>query len=220
LLDNIQPGTYATVADNVTGVTFGSVAPNPPVNLFYSTVLHRLFEFNVGIGKYISRYWCDGDPLIKMWVEMTESQIAAWDNPAGEAVVVGAETYTGPFWEIDHAYDGRSPMGVGTIVSDTPNNRTAALATDLGAGSTSDVAKHTHRVEFDDQPAGEVYTHFDPGDAPPAHGAIFDPVGQGVGLNAVNMIAMENTGPDGISLLHPVRVGYMVKRTGRLFFAI
>lgn len=98
---------YANVPDNVAGVEFGPTAPDNDPQLWYSTTQHRLFEFNDGYGLYIARYWPDPDPEIKMITEKTEAEIKAWDNPSGDDATAGATDYTGPFWEIDHNYDGR-----------------------------------------------------------------------------------------------------------------
>jgi hypothetical protein len=216
--------SYANVADNVTGVVYGSTNPGSGFKLWFHSGRGRLYEFNDGIWR--SLYPWPADPGIKQWVELTEPQIAALHNDgAGINLVAGAETITGPFWAIDHNYDGRSPMGVGAIPGTTPG-KTMALGGVAGEGDhlqlVTELVQHTHKVEFSDAAPGGTYAHVNTGDAHPFDGSVDEPIGlDAAGVNLANMMAMAAATPavPG-NITHPVRGGYWIKRTARVYFTL
>jgi hypothetical protein len=212
------------VPDNVTGVAYGSVQPVTGIKLWFHSLRGRLYEFNDG--RWRSLYWPPADPNIKMWVEMDEAQIAALDNDGGGINFVdGAKTVTGPFWEIDHNYDGRSPMGAGAIPGTTPP-KTIAVGGIAGEGDhlqlPTEIVQHTHKVEFSDAAPGGTYAHVNTGDAHPFDGTVDEPIGlDAAGLNLASMMAIASaTAAVPGNITHPVRGGYWIKRTARVYYTL
>lgn len=137
-----------------------------------------------------------------------------WGGEAGVATLT-----TGPFWVIDTAFAGRSPMGVGSIPDANPA-KALSSGEEYGEGShlmtDQEVAAHTHPLQADSSITN-------------ADGTI-DVVNSGVGANG---LMMGNTGPAEQSLsveqneytadqetmpvIHPVLGVYFLKRTIRKY---
>lgn len=149
----------------------------------------------------------------RQWVEGTPNQIWLMDGGDGsDPSIVTPAGFTGAMWDIDHNYDGRSPMGVGAIPNSYPA-KTLTLSENFGEGAhtptLTELFPHTHGPGTG---ADGILGHAD-GTVP----ATFNVLGGG------DTIKLPTTGSAGgsagaavpFNVTHPIRAGYMVKRTGR-----
>jgi hypothetical protein len=99
------------------GRTFYNIGPNKPAPEFegypwFRTTDGRWYEFQ---GKWRSVNWrLTGE---HHWEEFTtEAAVWSWDGGDGDDPSVTPPTIvSGAMWQVDHAYDGRSPMSPGDI---------------------------------------------------------------------------------------------------------
>src|SRR6185436_12110305 len=80
----------------------------------------------------------------------TEPELQVYDG--GEIAVTSLTS--GPFWEIDHDFDGRSPMGPGTIPDANPTKVLSAgenYGKGAELGSANNIPPHTHAFLADAQ---------------------------------------------------------------------
>lgn len=120
-------------------------------------------------------------------------------NPIGDA--------SGPFWEIDTAFESRSPMGVAAVISGTATP--FPVGTNYGEAqhtlTSSELPSHAHTISAGttlDVNGGGTRTLFGTDDA-----AIFTTTRNS---GSVGSDAAHNT-------VHPVRAVYMLKRTARIY---
>ena len=151
-----------------------------------------------------------------LWVG-NESDLGTYDEGDGSAVAV-TDT-TGPFWVVDHAMDGRFPIGSTTgAVNPLPSG---LIIPPQGTGGEenhslilSEMPPHTHAIDFFSQPQSGSSTD-----------CLVDPADKGSDPKDVT-IATESTGGDGstpsVVVPHnnmPPYFGvFLIKRTGRLFY--
>lgn len=138
----------------------------------------------------------------QLWVG-AEADLVTYDG--GVAGVVSAAS--GPFWEVDHDFDARFPVGPGTT----------AGGTIIGVGDTGGEDAHTLTVA--ELPA---HTH------PPLVGtqyAMDNDGGTGAGTNASTadgLTEADTTGATGDgdphNTLPPYRGAFVIKRTARIFY--
>jgi hypothetical protein len=120
LLNDFMNLSHAEVPDNETGVAFGPIDPGLDTPLWWNTNYNKMFFVYQGVR--VTDYWIPSGelppapPSYMLFTEKTEAQILAWDNPTSGGSVSGAEAYTGPFWMIDHNYDGRFVVGPGNLI--------------------------------------------------------------------------------------------------------
>lgn len=135
--------------------------------------------------------------------EDTEANLVTFDG--GEAGV--ATEISGPFWEVDHNYDGRSSMGPGAIPTSNPA-KTLALGEAFGEGAhaltVAELAAHHHDIDIpQENVAGEN----------PAFGNILAAT-----ASQFTTKTTKDTGSgDAHNTVHPVRGAFKIKRTIRAF---
>jgi hypothetical protein len=116
-------------------------------------------------------------------------------------------TESGPMWEEDPDFRGRSPMGPGAIPSSDPA-LTIGVGQDLGAAShvqtTAEMAPHTHQLE--------AVTNDDGGGLLAAS--------NGLPPAAFSVTTTSAGGGTAMSLLHPVRGIYIIRRTSRTYYTV
>jgi hypothetical protein len=147
--------------------------------------------------------------------EDTEASLFTFEGGENAPVTLVA----GPYWEIDHNYDGRSSMGPGVIDNANPA-KTLSVGENYGTGSvlaTSDnVPPHTHpfqRTDTNILNGANVKTVI-----PGAGGA-----GLQIGLTGTaqdDLSIGANTftsAQEAIPTISPVRGAYKIKRTGRMY---
>ena len=161
-----------------------------------------------------------------MLVDITDP--AAVDTfDGGEAGAIGDAS--GPMWQIDTAYAGRSPMGPGAI-PDT--SKTLAALEDYGNGThtitVNELPKHTHGITLkgfrSNLEAGVEQWYAksgpDPGvvETTPENSAQFPShLDVGDGINFDETMWGQAT-PQAVNIVHPVRGTYILKRTARKFY--
>lgn len=156
------------------------------------------------------RALADQDPNTRRLYVGNTTDLLTYDG--GSAGVVSDNT--GPMWEVDTDFDGRSPMGVGGIPQSNP---VKALALDEAYGDGSIIQTvaqmPTHKHTPDPAEADGFFGHAVVG-AP----ATYNVLGGG------DTIAMSDTeaagGSQPMSLVHPVRGCYIIKPTARLNYVI
>lgn len=141
-----------------------------------------------------------------LWVG---SEVALQTIDGGAAVAVSDTT--GPFWEVDHDFDGRSPMGPGTIPGKTIAPLSIAVGGELGEAEhtqvEAEVGEHTHESQFDLQNA-------DSGSGVNALNTA-DPTSNEFQVETQVNQAQANVTP--MNVIHPVRGIFLVKRTTRIY---
>lgn len=157
--------------------------------------------------------YAPNDPVASMWVEATPAEIWAFDGGDGsDPDVVIPTAGVGAMWKVDHAYDGRSPMGVGAIPGSDPAI-SIAKGQNLGEGShvqtIAEMPAHTHGPKESD--ADGILGHAIAG-AP----ATYNVLGGG------DTISSPTTGTTGggtaFGIVHSVRGMYRIIRTGRQYY--
>lgn len=216
--------THAEVPENITGVAHGPTAPmGDTVKLFYSTVFDRLYSFH-SLGIWVSRYWCENDPRIKMITEKDVAAVAAWDNPNG-AVVVGAEAHTGPFWEIDHNYDARIILGPGTLPVQALVVPVGGFGgVDAAIQTEGEVGKHRHKITIGPEANTDSYL---PAEAHEAGGLRVKGGTEALTFEITGNTVVGQTRQNGgaavvtpMSRMPPYRAAYVVKRTARIWHTL
>jgi hypothetical protein len=177
------------------------------------------YRWDTGTSAWISPNQAIAGGIDRRWVEGDATAIQTYDggdtNPSG--------TNSGPMWEIDHNYDGRSPMGPGAILGAFPP-KTLLLSEDYGegahAGTAAQLVSHTHAfgvsggVDTDNILDGDnIHTVL------PGGGSV---AGLQIGLtgDAQPSLTIEpNQGSGDVEpspIVHPVRGIYAIKRTSRI----
>lgn len=160
----------------------------------------------------LHEYDASGD--VRMIWTGTLADISLFDGGTAAALT----DRTGPMWERDTDFNGRSPMGVGAIPTSNP-------AKSLGEGEDYGEGAHLMTEE-------EVGPHDHPlaGDAAIQDGRRINIVNTGaggagllIGLTgppATDLSVSDNTyvaGQQSMPVIHPVRGCYLIKRTSRIY---
>lgn len=129
---------------------YGDTVPMPENRLFpwIRTVAGAPDDVYV----YASGFWLTlykfapaGPNGLRMWYEGSEDSILTLDG--GENTTAGL--LTGPFWVIDHNYDGRIPMGAGIIAGALPA-KTLGVGENYGEPghlqTSEETGPHTHPI--------------------------------------------------------------------------
>jgi hypothetical protein len=125
-----------------------------------------------------------------------------------------ASTESGPMWEVDTAFEGRSPMGPGAIASANPA-KTLSVEENFGEGAhaqvISELAQHSHAPE---STLADGFLGHAVSGAP----ATYNVSGGG---DTISMGATATAGAgDAFNVTHPVRGAYVIKRTTRTFYVV
>lgn len=143
-------------------------------------------EYNVGI----RRLWTSSAGLLQTY------DGGDTDTPSDRS---------GPMWEIDHDFDGRSPMGPGAIEGSNPA-KTLAGGEDYGTGAHtlagSNLPEHRHAMKFSQGTDGDTYPSI-------ATGSTND--------RQYFTEMAGNATPTPLNNVHPVRGCYIIKWTGRAY---
>lgn len=152
----------------------------------------------------------------RFWVG-TEAELILKDRP-GESALDPITDTTGAFWEVDHDFDGRFPIGPGTIPTSSP----AAV---VAVGGTSDdqgnSGEYEHTLTIPEMPA---HSHLPPEDQP-ATDIDRDAGNLGIGLDSANTFPNADTtwtretgGDEPHNNMPPYRGAFMIKRTARVYY--
>lgn len=193
----------AAQATGLTGMIVSDTTPGPEDQdkaWFKTSTDFPVMVFKFAGGQWLARHLssANGNEL-RMW-DGDEATLNLYDGgdagPPGQA--------SGPMWQIDHAFDGRSPIGPGTI----PGSATIALvATNYGSAqhtlTVDEMPAHSHALSYDAFQYAADGTTF-PGKWP----GTTTPLG-----------VTGNTG-GGVPFEHiaPTRGAYVIRRTGRVYY--
>lgn len=221
LLNDFAEISHANVPDNVTGISFGPTDPGVYTRPWFNTTTSRLYYYSSN-GKWISLYWPPPSSPIRMLWEGTEAQLLTFDE--GNAVVLGAELVTGPFWAIDHNYDARFPLGPGTL----PISTTAVAAGDIGGLEKVPITEanqpmHRHFISLGPESGDSSYLADEPSEVGTfkVNGAeqirFYNLASTEVGRTREGGGVAEPTPLDNMP---PYRAAYVIKRTARAFYTL
>lgn len=228
-LDQFANHMRAVLANGRSFYNFGDTVPTPDKQVYpwlktVGGVPERWYVYSSG--RWIWPYTVPAGGIRWNWAG-TETDLKTFDG--GEDATVSI--FTGPFWEIDHDFDGRSPMGPGAIPDSTPaailnigNNfgegshkLTAAELPDLSTALEVGILIPGHGGEDGARDACDGGTLSNPLTNSPA---LFPGYGQdSQGFPQVKM--RQNAGgqtDQPHQTVHPVRGLYIIKRTIRAFY--
>lgn len=152
---------------------------------------------------------------VRWGYEDTEASLLTFDGGENAPVTI----LTGPFWEIDHNYDGRSPMGPGVIDNANPA-KTLSVGEAYGTGAqlqdSQQVPPHTHPLASDAtiQNADGSIKVVNSGVGGP--GLLIGGTGPATTPLSVQQNAFLTT-QQSTPIIHPVRGLYQIKRTIRMY---
>lgn len=164
--------------------------------------------------KWISSAWVAPHPYepespVRLFWVGTTAELVTFDGGSAS----GSGETGGPMWEVDTDFEGRVPIGVGTL-----DGRTLA-PTSLAVGEETGESEHT-------QTESELVSHYHT--APtgqPATQIDRDAGNLGIGLDSTGTLNNATTnwtantgGGQPFNLLPPVRAVYIIKRTTRRYF--
>lgn len=163
-------------------------------------------------------------PARKLWAG-SEALLATYDG--GDGGVPGDAS--GPMWLVDHAMDGRSPMGPGTL----PSGATLAFNGTMGeekhvlTGAEGAIGSHTHAYGLYVPGTGGGFAGQTTPSATSAYQSLFIGESTPSGANPVtaNMFTLPpNLGAgatsDAHNTVHPVLGLFLIKRSGRIFIKV
>lgn len=204
-------------------IKYSDTEPTPEERantLWYKTiggVPDRLYVYYNGYWSAQHEVPADGEER-RLWVG-SEANVWAYDGGDGTDPGAGGANVTaqtGAMWMVDHSFDFRFPIGVGT----NPVTYDGGAATTVGVGGTggaerhtlllSEIPEHTHTFEEDQFGHGAA----DGNDSDSNQGTLRSQVG---GAGAYEPV----TDPVGEGKSHPTIPPYIgvffIKRTGRIF---
>lgn len=206
--------TQYSLQANQAFYNYGNVIPTPE---------NRVYPWIRSSGGYPDRtyqyaggLWLSKHPLPPGFTAIAPATITSqalldvWDE--GETGAVGF--YTGPFWEIDTDFEGRSPMGAGAIPTSNPA-KTLAVGEEYGEGAhtqlADEVGPHTHL------PSPKTMA------TSPGSGSVQGILFGGTGDARPDLAVLANTyatTQQAMPVIHPVRGRYFIKRTARLYYKV
>jgi hypothetical protein len=171
------------------------------VYLWFRPSTGRVYRWDGGA--WVSPHPSTAEGIERKMFEGTPAEIWAQEGGDGsDPASVAPATNVGAMWEIDTAYAGRSPMGVGAISGSDPS-KNLALSEDYGAGSHAitipELPEHDHDI---------AYATADTGSGLPT-------VSNGT-TEALNYPTATTGDGDAMLITHPVRGLYICKRTARV----
>jgi hypothetical protein len=220
---------YIETSVNPTRIVFG---PNVPAEADRAFPWYRsagdtkdgFYHWNAAFGGWVRAHPMPAE--FRMITELTDpADITTFDGGDADAAGLAA----GPMWEIDTNYSGRSPMGAG-LIPDTA--KTLAALENYGTGDhtilVNELPKHTHgmtlkgfRTNLETGTAqwfafqGQGY---DVGATTPESSSDFlTHLDIGDGLTWDDTLWGQAT-PVAMSIVHPVRGVYVLKRTSRKYY--
>ncbi len=218
----------ANVPDNITGMTFGSVNPAPEgINRpWFNTTVNRIYRWNTDFGGWTSLYWpppkVGSISPIMMWPGDT-AQLATYDE--ANVLIVGAELFTGPFWEVVPDMAARVPVGVGTLpLSTTVLNVTDTGGVDQVAITAAALPAHRHYVSMAPDADSASYLP----DQTAEDGGFINSGVNGLHFNNVASTMVGQTRETGLSgddlqkldNMPPYYTVYFIRRTLRKFYTL
>lgn len=217
-LNAFMAASYA----QLNGMAFYNYGPDTPAVEFQS---YPWLNTNTGLLYFYSNsLWITPRPLIEqdpsyriLWIGAEADVPTIMGGTAGVATA-----YTGPFWEIDHDFDGRSPMGPGAIPTANPA-KTLAVEEDYGEGAHTmtelELAPHDHppRTGF-----GAYAGFVEPGQSSSYEitgGSEIERMGS-TGEAGGEEDADDNLVAQPMPVIHPVKGIWVLKPTARIWITV
>ena len=138
LVQDSAPSDHTKLWFKTVGGTYPFPYPNIP-----------LYYWHTGLAMWVARH--PADEFTHRWEEFANAaDIDTYEG--GEVGAINPNGTTGPFWAIDPAYNGRSPMSPGAISGSSPA-KTLGYREDYGSGShtqgAEEVGPHVHPLNAD-----------------------------------------------------------------------
>lgn len=200
----------AVLANGMAFYNYGSTAPAPEFQIYpwLNTNDMRWYRFS---GQWITNH--EFLPGRHTWEEfVTEADIWSFDGGDGSDPSTSPPTATaGAMWQLDTAYDGRSPMSPGVIVGSNPA-KTLGYGEDFGEGAhlqdREEVGPHVHpltpRDQMEDTGGGNI------------DGITVSGTGPSIGTLSAGQNTYAST-QQAMNVTHPVRGMCCIVRTGRIY---
>ena len=199
-------------------------------NLWYDTDVGRMYHWDVASGAWIAPHPEEAGGDARRWWTGTLTDLITYDGGSAGAVAASS----GPMWEEDTDFQGRSPMGPGVIPSSSPGGAAPDVSIALGAAygvgayalGAGEGTEHYHGTGAD-AGADAVWMKYGSGEACASFaGTYFDQfyntlvrtnnTGNVSAFTITTEVLGETAAGDGHQTVHPVRGIYCIKRTARL----
>jgi hypothetical protein len=206
------------------GVLVQTTTPTPAQRnnfLWFNLTTEHLLRYDTGLGEWVQKHYVPASDERRWWFEGVAGNVPLVDG--GEVGAVGLAA--GPFWEIDHNYDARMPLGAGTLPSTT-----VVAVSGTGGVETVTLAKvnlPTDEIDVKTAIVGRIAT----GSDVPVVGNTYGSdslAGSGRSVDSTTSDFSDRyytrgrTLPLGsgtaFSVLPPYRAGYWLKRTARVYW--
>lgn len=191
----------AVIEGGLAFYNYGATLPTPE-NQGYPWFRTTDGKWYIYAGSWLSPVNYDlGD---RRWYAKTLAELVTYDGGDAGAPSVSS----GPMWEEDTDFIGRSPMHPGAVFGSNPA-KVLALGENYGVASHTntmlEMPEHTHGVNYSNIQAGTGYPQTGTGSS---NDFQFNTDPAGV------------TAPSPFSVVHPVRGLYCIKWTGRQFWKV
>lgn len=223
--NDLQSGSQLSTSLSTDTLEIGDTAPTDTSKAWIKTVggvvtaATGLFVWNAALALWVWPNTEQDASARRLWVGALGAGAGGLDlYDGGSAGAVGAAT--GPMWEQDTDFVGRSPMGPGAIPTANPA-KVLAVGENYGEGAhlmtDQEVAAHDHPLATDAD-----ITNADGTIDVVTTGAGGPGLAKGLTAPAVTPLSVQpntfTTVQQTMPVIHPVRGCYLVKRTARIFY--
>lgn len=213
LNEDIINAAVATLDQDFPGIVVGADEPAPEYQdrvWFRTTDLQWYYFVN---GNWVRTYPVppSGDER-RLWVGI-EADLQTYDG--GSPGVVGSAT--GPFWEVDHNFDARFPLGPGNLPSGTTVNVDDTGGEEKHALLEAELAAHYHPLTYNndsDSGTGGCEQNYNTLMGGEVDGSLF--ITQGISCSATVAAATVGSGT-AHNNMPPYRGVFIIKRTARVY---
>lgn len=226
---NVDIVTRIIAVLNVEFVGLYVSATTPPVDqrdkVWFNTNDYQLYYWTPVIGSWARKNpWLTPSGIRLPWA-LPEADVVSFDH--GQAGVVGPAS--GPMWEVDHNWDGRTFRGAGTVPGSDP---AVTVTNDVNGGAAqvaltaAQVGPHQHIVPAcaiqanttDPAPTGSPATvQYGIGKTQGTGRVIDSTSGDWERAFPLTSENQEEADQEDVPILSPYRGGYFIKRTARIY---
>jgi hypothetical protein len=136
----------------------------------------------------------------------------------GDGTAGPATSTSGPAWQEDTDFQGRSPMGPGAIPTSNPA-KTLSVGEDFGEGAhaqaSTELYPHSH-------PPGDIFNAF-AGFVKPGQLSSYE-IGGGTEIERMGFTGLQGGNASGnadpANVVHPCRGAYIIRATARAFYTV
>lgn len=219
LYNEIIARTVFSLAADKAFYNYGDTAPSPENRVFpwFRTVDLKWYDYvATGLGLWVAKYHVPAQDGPTLWWDASEALLWAYDGGDGvDPSTTPPTVTTGSFWQRNTLYDGRSPMGIGSIPNANPA-KSLAVGEAYGEGahtqSVEEVGPHVHplvpRDQMEPSGGGDIDGIYVGGTGSPSIGTL----SAGPNVYAATQQAMP--------VIHPVLGMIAAKRTIRAYWTV